>query len=209
MPVSHAPATTVTSTDESALARHWIIARGDDGIDAMLANQSKQMKKWLEKPWAPLWKYRRLSPTRSQPVSTGSTKRKPPVSSPTSAGRSAVTTCTGSTDLEPDSPPVGGYKQHLHRSVRRIPPDAATRPHCERSTGRALPDLGTASLRPSAARPVTRARAGEADQCHSGHPRPSCLLASSSAASRRFRPQSAALQTINPASPRDLTAAYE
>ena len=34
---------------EHTIVLHWIIARGDDGIDAMLANQSKQMKKWLEK----------------------------------------------------------------------------------------------------------------------------------------------------------------
>ena len=34
---------------EHTIVLHWIIARGDDGIDAMLANQSKQMKKWFEK----------------------------------------------------------------------------------------------------------------------------------------------------------------
>lgn len=34
---------------EHTIVLHWIIARGDAGIDAMLANQSKQMKKWLEK----------------------------------------------------------------------------------------------------------------------------------------------------------------
>jgi hypothetical protein len=34
---------------EHTIVLHWIIARGDDGIDAMLANQSRQMKKWLEK----------------------------------------------------------------------------------------------------------------------------------------------------------------
>jgi len=34
---------------EHTIVLHWIIARGDDGIDAMLANQSKQMKKWLER----------------------------------------------------------------------------------------------------------------------------------------------------------------
>jgi hypothetical protein len=34
---------------EHAIVLHWIIARGDDGIDAMLANQSKKMRKWLEK----------------------------------------------------------------------------------------------------------------------------------------------------------------
>ena len=34
---------------EHTVVLHWIIARGDDGIDAMHANQSKQMKKWLEK----------------------------------------------------------------------------------------------------------------------------------------------------------------
>ena len=34
---------------EHTIVLHWIIARGDDGIDAMLANQSKQMRKWLEK----------------------------------------------------------------------------------------------------------------------------------------------------------------
>jgi hypothetical protein len=34
---------------EHTIVLHWIIARGDNGIDAMLANQSKQMKKWLEK----------------------------------------------------------------------------------------------------------------------------------------------------------------
>jgi hypothetical protein len=34
---------------EHTIVLHWIIARGDDGIDAMLANQSRQMKRWLEK----------------------------------------------------------------------------------------------------------------------------------------------------------------
>jgi hypothetical protein len=34
---------------EHTIVLHWIIARGDDGIEAMLANQSKQMRKWLEK----------------------------------------------------------------------------------------------------------------------------------------------------------------
>jgi hypothetical protein len=34
---------------EHTIVLHWIIARGNDGIDAMLANQSRQMKKWLEK----------------------------------------------------------------------------------------------------------------------------------------------------------------
>lgn len=34
---------------EHTIVLHWITERGDDGIDAMLANQSKQMKKWLEK----------------------------------------------------------------------------------------------------------------------------------------------------------------
>lgn len=34
---------------EHTIVLHWIIARGDDGIDAMLANQSKQMRKWLDK----------------------------------------------------------------------------------------------------------------------------------------------------------------
>lgn len=34
---------------EHTIVLHWIIERGDDGIDAMLANQSKQMKKWIQK----------------------------------------------------------------------------------------------------------------------------------------------------------------
>lgn len=34
---------------EHTIVLHWIIERGDDGINAMLANQSKQMKKWLDK----------------------------------------------------------------------------------------------------------------------------------------------------------------
>jgi hypothetical protein len=34
---------------EHTIGLHWIIARGDDGIDVMLASQSKQTKKWLEK----------------------------------------------------------------------------------------------------------------------------------------------------------------
>jgi hypothetical protein len=33
----------------STIVLHWIIERGDDGIDAVLANQSKQMKGWLQK----------------------------------------------------------------------------------------------------------------------------------------------------------------
>ncbi|MDQ2812353.1 MAG: DUF5677 domain-containing protein [Actinomycetota bacterium] len=34
---------------EHTIVLHWIIERGDDGIDAVLANQSKQMKSWLQK----------------------------------------------------------------------------------------------------------------------------------------------------------------
>jgi hypothetical protein len=34
---------------EHTIVLHWIIERGDDGIDAVLANQSKQMKGWLQK----------------------------------------------------------------------------------------------------------------------------------------------------------------
>jgi hypothetical protein len=34
---------------EHTIVLHRIIARGDDGIDAMLANRSRQMKKWLER----------------------------------------------------------------------------------------------------------------------------------------------------------------
>lgn len=34
---------------EHTIVLHWIIERGDDGIEAMLANQSKQMKNWLQK----------------------------------------------------------------------------------------------------------------------------------------------------------------
>jgi hypothetical protein len=34
---------------EHTIVLHWIITRGDDGIHAMLANQSNQMRKWLEK----------------------------------------------------------------------------------------------------------------------------------------------------------------
>jgi Family of unknown function (DUF5677) len=33
---------------EHTVVLHWIIERGDDGVDAMLANQSKQMKSWLQ-----------------------------------------------------------------------------------------------------------------------------------------------------------------
>ncbi len=34
---------------EHTVVLHWVIARGDDGIDAMHANQSRQMKRWLDK----------------------------------------------------------------------------------------------------------------------------------------------------------------
>jgi hypothetical protein len=34
---------------EHTIVLHWIIERGDDCIDAMFANQSKQMKNWLQK----------------------------------------------------------------------------------------------------------------------------------------------------------------
>jgi hypothetical protein len=34
---------------EHTIVLHWVIARGDEGIEAMLANQSKQMRKWLDK----------------------------------------------------------------------------------------------------------------------------------------------------------------
>jgi hypothetical protein len=32
---------------EHTIVVHWIIDRGDDGVDAIIANQSKQMKSWL------------------------------------------------------------------------------------------------------------------------------------------------------------------
>lgn len=34
---------------EHTIVLHWVIARGDDGIEAIRANQSKQMRKWLDK----------------------------------------------------------------------------------------------------------------------------------------------------------------
>ena len=34
---------------EHTIVLHWVIARGDDGIEAMRASQSKQMRKWLDK----------------------------------------------------------------------------------------------------------------------------------------------------------------
>jgi Family of unknown function (DUF5677) len=34
---------------EHTIVLHWVIARGDDGIEAVRANQSKQMRKWLGK----------------------------------------------------------------------------------------------------------------------------------------------------------------
>jgi hypothetical protein len=34
---------------EHTIVLHWLIARGDDGIEAVRANQSKQMRKWLGK----------------------------------------------------------------------------------------------------------------------------------------------------------------
>jgi hypothetical protein len=34
---------------EHTIVLHWVIARGDDGFEAMRANQSKQMRKWLGK----------------------------------------------------------------------------------------------------------------------------------------------------------------
>jgi hypothetical protein len=34
---------------EHTIVLHWLIARGIDGIEAMRANQSKQMRKWLGK----------------------------------------------------------------------------------------------------------------------------------------------------------------
>lgn len=34
---------------EHVVVMHWIIERGDEGVDALLANQSKRMKSWVER----------------------------------------------------------------------------------------------------------------------------------------------------------------
>jgi hypothetical protein len=32
---------------EHTIVLHWIVERGDDGVDALIANQTKQMKRWM------------------------------------------------------------------------------------------------------------------------------------------------------------------
>lgn len=34
---------------EHTVVMHWIVEQGDDGVDALLANQSKRMKKWVDR----------------------------------------------------------------------------------------------------------------------------------------------------------------
>lgn len=33
---------------EHTIVLHWIVERGDEGVDAMIANQAKQMKRWMD-----------------------------------------------------------------------------------------------------------------------------------------------------------------
>jgi len=54
---------------EHTIVLHRILERGDDGIEAMFANQSKQMKSWLQKPGIPHSKCRKPLLRKSPPAS--------------------------------------------------------------------------------------------------------------------------------------------
>jgi hypothetical protein len=128
---------------EHTIMLHWIVERGDDGIDAMHANQSKQMTRTFDRARGTAMEVPEAIAGKITASFDGRLQR--PV--------------LGLRDLEPVSPPVSVHEQRLHRAGDRCPPaHAATRLPGERPDDRALPDLGAASPGPARARPGPRAR---------------------------------------------------
>ena len=173
---------------EHTIVLHWVIARGDDGIEAVRANQSKQMRKWLgqdKKHHAGgaagdrRGDHRELRRDRRGEGDGLLQRRLPP-------GRLRGPV-RGLRDLEPDGPPVTRHEQHLHRpGLRSSPARAHPRPLIRRHARRALSDLGTASPRPPPARPGPRGRTPEPGHRDPGNPRPARLPSPSLATGQSF-----------------------
>ena len=112
---------------EHTIVLHWIIERGDDGINAMLANQSKQMKKWLDKARATTLEIPQAIAGEITASFDGIDEtRAASIFSDMCGQVGCEDLYAGLRDLEPDSPPVGVHEQRLRRSLFRRPPAHAT-----------------------------------------------------------------------------------
>jgi Family of unknown function (DUF5677) len=173
---------------EHTIVLHWVIARGDDGIEAVRANQSKQMRRWLGKT--------RNTALEVLPEIAGEITASFDGIDEAKATGFFSDVCrqvgcedlyAGLRDLEPDGPSVTRHEQHLHRpGLRRSPARARPRPLIHHHARRALPNLGTAGPRPPPARPGPRGRTPGPGHRDPGNPRPARLPSPSLATGQSF-----------------------
>jgi hypothetical protein len=98
---------------EHTIVLHWIIARGDDGIDAMFANQSVKMRKWLDKTRDTTLEVPQAIAEEITTSFEGIDETKAASIFSDICGQAAARTCTGSTG--------SGARQSTRRCPRATP----------------------------------------------------------------------------------------